>query len=130
MKMRNVFVAFVLAVGLFALAFYGWGSLGAQPKEPIKDEPAGPEGPYFVSFFWVGLSESDCLFRDTLLLDTMEACEAEYERAEAEIKKFVESQQAEGLELKWGVIARCKRYNSYQAYADDVNKYTNKCMGK
>ena len=131
--MRRMFVAFGLAIGLFALVFLGWGffsELSAKSAESAKKIAASQEGPYFVSFFWVGANENDCRFRNTLLTDTPGACVTEYNRFEVEIKKFVKAEKAKGLDLKWDVIARCKRYDTYQSYADDINKLTDKCAGK
>ena len=79
----------------------------------------------YVSFFWIGSNENDCLFKDTLITHSTDACLQEYARVENMIKNL-----AQGKNLAWGVIMKCGTFKTHDEYNDAVNKYTDKCVGE
>ncbi|GEM_PF-3594237 len=87
-------------------------------------------GKIYVSFFWAGKSDTQCVLRDTLLTDTLTECEKEYSRKEAEIKEMVERRNKRGAGWKWGVFAKCVAFPTNDAYNGEFEKFKKKCKGK
>lgn len=116
MNSRELFVFLIVVVSAVAVSFL---SLKAQEEE----------APVYVSIFWLGVSETECKVRASLIMDTPQECETEYKRAEQEIADLVAKKNSRGTVWKWGVFEKCKEFPNTAAFNDTLVSYEKQCRG-
>lgn len=113
---KSVVAGIILLVVIVSVLVYA-----IKPSDAVAEVV---EEPIYVSFFWVGVSENDCIFKDTLITHSTGSCEREYGRVENMIKNLSQEKK-----LNWGPIMKCGIFKTHDEYNAAVNKYTDKCVG-
>lgn len=97
--------------------------------QPPAEEAGPPDAPIFVSIFWIGQSEKSCTVKESLMMDTLAECEADYRRAENEIKEKVAKKTSMGGAWKWGVFDKCGQFPNSEAFNEEMGKLKKQCAG-
>lgn len=116
MKSWKLFVFLIFVTSLFSFLLL---SLRAEEDKV----------PIYASIFWLGVSETECKVRASLIMDTLEECEVEYKRAEQEIADLVAKKNSRGSMWKWGVLEKCRQFPDTSNFNNVLAFYEKQCRG-
>lgn len=87
------------------------------------------ENAVYASIFWLGVSETECKVRASLIMDTPEECEVEHKRAEQEIADLVAKKNSRGTLWKWGIFEKCRQFTDTSNFNEVLASYEKQCRG-